>query len=54
MPWKRVVTGIDTGELYDSLCMFKAEERKSMMHYIAPSLLIEQTVVSIVANLHLK
>ncbi|MCP4596882.1 ABC transporter substrate-binding protein [Neptuniibacter sp.] len=45
MPWKRVVQGVDTGELDGSLCMFKTEERKSRMHYIEPPLLIEQTVV---------
>ncbi|WP_415891780.1 substrate-binding periplasmic protein [Neptuniibacter sp. PT8_73] len=45
MPWKRVVKGVDTGDLDGSLCMFKTEERKSRMHYIEPPLLIEQTVV---------
>lgn len=45
MPWKRVVKGVETGDLDGSLCMFKTEERKSRMHYIEPPLLIEQTVV---------
>jgi polar amino acid transport system substrate-binding protein len=45
MPWKRVMQGVESGDLDGSVCMFKTEERKSRMYYIEPPLLIEQTVI---------